>query len=351
MLAYAFRGLNAAQFNSIAAEEFDHIHDLFAAILSKGIARQLKQGLYREYVAHAEDLVSLRGKIDLPGTTKLRLAQRHQLACEYDELSENNQLNQIVKSTTLLLLRHGEVKSTHRAELKKLLSFFSSIDELELASVRWSAIAFGRNSQSYRVLVGICQLVVQGMLLSDSSGEHKLMSFVDDQAMSRLYEKFILEYYKKHRPELKPCASWIEWALEDGERTMLPMMQSDVTLSYGARRLIIDAKYYSKNMQENYGRQKVHSNNLYQVFTYVKNTEAGNPGLEVAGMLLYAETAAAVQPDAEWRIGGSDFVATTLDLRQDFASIARKLDDIAAWLKTPNSRVGQETCDSGTIPR
>lgn len=329
MLAYAFRSLNSEQFKSVETEDFDHIHDLFAAIISKGIARQLKRGLYREYIVHTDDLAALRGKVDLPGTTKLRLAQRRQLTCEYDELSENNYLNQIVKSTALLLLRHGDVKPSHRAALKKLLLFFSNVDEVELSIVRWSNIRFGRNNQSYRMLVSICQLVVEGMLISNTSGEHKLMSFIDDQEMSRLYEKFILEYFKEHRPDLKPRASQIDWALEEGERTLLPTMQSDITLSSGDRILIIDAKYYSKNLQVHFDRHTVHSNNIYQVFTYVKNTEETHPNMDVSGMLLYAETVAEIQPDTSWRIGGSDFSVTTLDLHQDFEGISRKLDEVA----------------------
>lgn len=329
MLAYAFRSLNSEQFKSVEAEDFDHIHDLFASILSKGIARQLKQGLYREYVVHNEDLATLRGKIDLSGTIKLRLAQRRRLACEYDELSENNFLNQVVKSTALLLLRHGDVKAKHREALKKVVLFFSSIDEIELVAVRWSDIRFGRNSQSYRILISICQLVVKGLLISSTSGDLKLMSFIDDQEMSRLYEKFILEYFREHRPDLGPRAPRIDWALEAGEPTLLPTMQSDIVLTTANRILIIDAKYYSKNLQVNFDRHTVHSNNLYQVFAYVKNAEITHQDMIVSGMLLYAKTEAETQPEAGWRIGGSELAVTTLDLRQDFAGIARKLNEIA----------------------
>ena len=82
----------------------------------------------------------------------------------------------------------------------------------------------------------------------------------------------------------------------------------------------------------NFNRRTVHSNNLYQVFTYVKNAEITRQDLEVSGMLLYAETDADVQPEARWSIGGSDIAVTTLDLGQDFAGIARKLDEIADGL-------------------
>ena len=45
MLSYAFTTLTPTLDDEIAAEEFDNIHNLFAAILSKGIGQQLKQGL------------------------------------------------------------------------------------------------------------------------------------------------------------------------------------------------------------------------------------------------------------------------------------------------------------------
>ena len=47
MLTYAFQVLNQGNYSEIKGEEFEHIQDLFAAILAKGVAQQLKQGLYR----------------------------------------------------------------------------------------------------------------------------------------------------------------------------------------------------------------------------------------------------------------------------------------------------------------
>ena len=50
MLSYAFKALNQSNYEDIAVEEFENIHNLLAAILAKGIGQQLKQGLYREYI-------------------------------------------------------------------------------------------------------------------------------------------------------------------------------------------------------------------------------------------------------------------------------------------------------------
>lgn len=46
MLSYAFTSLNQSNYENVATEEFDNVHNLFAAILCKGIGQQLKQGLY-----------------------------------------------------------------------------------------------------------------------------------------------------------------------------------------------------------------------------------------------------------------------------------------------------------------
>ena len=50
MLTYAFQSLRQSNYDLVAAEEFENIHDMFSAILGKGVASQLKQGLYREYI-------------------------------------------------------------------------------------------------------------------------------------------------------------------------------------------------------------------------------------------------------------------------------------------------------------
>jgi 5-methylcytosine-specific restriction enzyme subunit McrC len=73
MLSYAFSVLSQSNFANIAAEEFENIHNLFAAILVKGISQQLKHGLYREYLNKTEDLPVMHGKIDMTGTIKKQL--------------------------------------------------------------------------------------------------------------------------------------------------------------------------------------------------------------------------------------------------------------------------------------
>jgi 5-methylcytosine-specific restriction enzyme subunit McrC len=329
MLSYAFQVLSEQGYKNIETEQFDNVAELCAAILSKGVSLQLKRGLGREYIEKSESLSSLRGRIEISESVKTRSLLKRQLVCSYDDFSENSYMNRIIKSTMELLL-HADIAKARKKELRKLLVYFGNVDLLDVHNINWK-IQYNRNNQTYRMLISVCYLVIKGLLQTNTDGTTRLMDFLDEQRMCRLYEKFILEYYRKEFPKLTVNASQIPWALDDGINDMLPVMQTDIMLSQGNKVLIIDAKYYGHTTQTQYDIHTLHSANLYQIFTYVKNKEAelANVPHEVSGMLLYARTDEAVQPNNSYKMSGNKISVRTLDLNQDFSEIAAQLNAIA----------------------
>lgn len=183
------------------------------------------------------------------------------------------------------------------------------------------------------MLIAICQLVMKGLLQTNADGTTRIMDYLDEQTMPKLYEKFILGYFQREHPELKAYSPQIDWQLDDGFKAMLPTMQSDIVIrnTKAKKTLIIDAKYYSHNtqMKAPYMTHTIHSGNLYQIFTYVKNW-AAEPDEIVSGMLLYARTDDIIQPGNRYQMSGNQISVRTLDLHCDFTVIAAQLDDIAA---------------------
>lgn len=330
MLAYAFQVLNENGYKDIATEQFDNVGELCAAILVKGVSIQLKRGLGKEYIPQTESLSSLRGKIDIAESVKTQSMLRKQLVCTYDDFTVNSYMNRILKSTMELLIR-SDISKARKKELRKLLVFFGDVDSIDVHDINWR-LQYNRNNHSYRMLISICYLVVKGLLQTNTAGTSKLMDFLDEQRMCRLYEKFILEYYRKEHPEVKASASQIPWQLDDDFGAMLPVMQSDIMLSKGNTTLIIDAKYYGHTTQSQYGVNTLHSGNLYQIFTYVKNKDAeyGDQPHTVSGMLLYAQTDEMVQPNHVYHMSGNKITVRTLNLNMPFSEIAKQLDGIVA---------------------
>ena len=329
MLAYAFQVLDEQGYRNVAIEDFDNTAELCAAILVRGISTQIKRGLGKEYIPRTEALSSLRGKIDITESIKTQALQRNLLVCSYDEFSVNSHMNRIIKSTVLLLLR-ADITKIRKKKLRKLLVFFDDVDAIDLHSVNWN-MQYNRNNQNYRILISICYLVFKGLLQTQSDGTTKLMDFLDEQRMHRLYEKFILEYYRREYPQISANASQIPWKLDDDMSAMLPVMQSDIMLTHGEKTLIIDAKYYSHTTQIQYDKHTLHSGNMYQIFTYVKNKEAelADKPHEVSGMLLYARTDEEVYPENEYHMSGNRIEVRTLNLDRDFSQIKKQLDGIA----------------------
>ena len=229
MLSYAFQVLSEQGYKNIETEQFDNVAELCAAILSKGVSLQLKRGLGREYIEDTESLSAVRGRIEISESIKTRSLLKRQLICSYDDFSENSYMNRIIKTTMELLLR-ADIAKARKKELRKLLVYFGNVDLLDVHTINWK-IQYNRNNQTYRMLISICYLVIKGLLQTNSDGATKLMDFMDEQRMCRLYEKFILEYYRKEFPKITVNASQIPWALDDGMSDMLPVMQTDIMLS------------------------------------------------------------------------------------------------------------------------
>lgn len=328
MLSYSFQVLNEQGYKKIDTEKFHNVAELCASILTKGISVQLKKGLGREYIQEEDVISSIRGKIDITTSIKLRTMLKKQMVCIYDEFSVNSYMNRILK-TTMTLLMSADISKSSKKELKKLLIYFDDVEMIDIKTIQWN-VQYNKNNKTYRMLISVCYLVVKGLLQTNADGNTKLMDFFDEQRMCRLYEKFILEYYRKEHKEIKASASQIPWQLDDEVNAMLPIMQTDIMLSKNDKVLIIDAKYYTKTLQSQYNANTIHSGNLYQIFTYVKNKEVEltKRPHEVAGMLLYAKTDELVLPSNEYSMSGNKIIVKTLDLDCDFSTITSQLDSI-----------------------
>ena len=326
MLCYSFQNLSSVC-DYVQVEEFENMQDLFALILYNGISIQIKKGLYKEYEEQLEDLNCIKGKMNISKTISQNCFASKKVVCEFEEFTKNSYFNKVLKSTCELLLRKGDIKEEHKKLLKKLLLYFYDVNTINLKYVEWNRLSYHKNNIAYRLLINICYLVVEGLLMTTDEGDLKIEKCLDDKQLHKLYEKFVLEYYKKEHGYLNASSKYIGWDSDYFE--FLPTMKTDITLTYKDKTLIIDTKFYGKNISERFDKKTYISHNLYQIFTYVKNEDKKSTG-KVSGMILYAKT---IDDELEEMnnklINGNHFSVKTLDLSQDWGFIKNKLDAIA----------------------
>ena len=272
----------------------------------------------------------MRGKLSISETVRLKAQYSDKLACEYDNFSENNLYNQILKTTIYRLVHTSDVDKKQKQELKRVLLFFGNVDLIQTDHIKWNKLIYQKSNQNYEFLLNICYLTLTGLLQTTDEGKFKLLSFSDEH-MEMLFQRFVMEYYRQHHKYLHPKAQRIDWNITDGNNSdlikFLPSMQTDITLKNGNKTLIIDTKYYSKIMAENY-KSTYRSAHLYQIFSYVKNMDKDDTG-NVSGLLLYAKTEEDnLQDERKIVISNNPIGIKTLNLDSDFKDIACQLDEI-----------------------
>lgn len=362
MLSYYFKfdALNNKIKNVNNTQKFETIADLTSQILIRGVNILSKRGFAKEYILCSEALSTLKGKIDISDSIKTMSFNKKRLICLYDNFSINFYLNRIIKTAICELLKFDipkEIKERkeelkRKKELRKILHFFNEVETIEIHKINWN-IQYNRNNQIYRILISVCHLFIKGLLISDlpKNKENLFLNTANEKYMSTLYEKFILNYYaSKFKDEIKSTASQIDWAIEFNNNNdiknnieMLPKMQTDIMLTCMDKTkiknknkiLIIDAKYYSKPLKKQFDKDKIDSNNLYQIFSYVKNKSLENTDYEVSGMLLYAKTNKNnIDINESYNMSGNKIIVRSLDLTCSFNDIAKQLNEIKEdWLK------------------
>ena len=329
MLAYAFRDFKYGMDEDIAGEQFEGTHELFAEILIRGVSYLLKQGLFKTYESNESALSTIRGKIHIYKTYEIGQTNPHQAYCIYDELTENNIYNQVLKITLLHLLQCVNVSPQRKDSISSLLMYFHDVDTISFQSVRWTILCFDRRNINYQMLIYICEFIQRDMLMTTEDGAYRMRQLSEKQ-MNLLFQRFVLAYFQRHHPETNARSEQISWSFEEDNNNnddLLPNMQTDIMLSLNGRTLIIDTKYYSHILQSHYNKKIFHSQNFMQLFTYVGNYDYAHTG-KVDGMLLYAKTEEDISPEITKKTpDGNRILVRTLDLYQDFQGICNQLEN------------------------
>ena len=328
LLCYAWNKLAEGELVDVSGIDSTELADLFATVLINGMNHTLRRGLDRGYEEHEDELATIRGRIDVAITTRRMLASHGKAYCYYDEFTANTLPNRILKSTLRYLSNAPGLDKTLRTKLLKLYRDLPGIDDVRLDKFVFRRVQLNSNNRFYRFLLNICEMVQSAYLVDEHTGNYKFRDFIrDDRAMARLYESFILNFYKL---ELKDCEVkkeriyWMASSDTDPALQYLPTMETDISIRDNSRTLIIDAKYYSQTFQSYYDKETIHSGNIYQIMAYLNNIkERGGVDANAEGMLLYPVVDKEIRES--YTLQGNKIHICTLDMSRDWKEIREEL--------------------------
>lgn len=334
LLSYAWDVLRAKEVIQVRAEEATNVLDLLSIALVNGTTYLLKKGLNRGYILREDPLSGLRGKLMLGSSVKRNLLRNGRVLCAYDELSHDVLHNQILKSTIRRLI---STKGLDPGVSKKVVHVYKrlpQIREIDIKPHHFDGIRLNRNNLFYDFLLKICRLIHENLLPDEAPGKYKFVDFTRDEVRMRvLFEAFVRNFYKREAIGFKVKSEDIEWHVETdcGDNAFLPRMETDTCMEdmQGKRKIIIETKFKSQVLSDYRGAKKIHSDNLYQLFAYLKNIEAkGGANKDCEGVLLYASLGQEI--DLKFRIPNHFVRVKTLDLSTHWKNIRDQLFSIIA---------------------
>ena len=331
LLLYAWDRLHEGSVIDVSGVDRTDIVDLFARVLDGAVRHVLRRGLDRSYVAVTEEVVGVRGRVSIAPTVARLFHKQGRTVCEFDELTADNAINRIVRATLRSLMARRDLDADLKQKLRFLDRSFSDVSIVPLSRSSFRQVQLHGNNGFYAFLIQLCQLIHESVLVAaDQSGGAIFREFVKEK-LPALYERFVYEFYRRERRDLRVQREQIRWAAtakDPEDLGYLPVMRTDISLRGERRCLIIDTKFYREALEGRFDTEKLISGHLYQIYAYLKNLEARDEiDTQAEAMLLYPAVRQRLRLD--YQIGGHRVRVCTVDLGADWRSIREELIALA----------------------
>ncbi|TXJ34751.1 5-methylcytosine-specific restriction endonuclease system specificity protein McrC [Brachyspira aalborgi] len=333
MLCYAWNIIDEINDIEFGDEKFENIYNLMAKILDYFLNKLIKRGFYKNYILIEEDLSMLKGKIDFSKSIKTNVINQKRLICQYDILSTNILFNQIIKSTLNKLINYKNIDGELKNKLIILNRYFIKIKDIKINNNTFKSLKYHRNNIHYKFIINICKLVYNNLILDKNYNENSGRFYIDkneNKTMHRIYEKFVLNYYKINYQNFTVKSQPIKWQIKNDNFNFIPNMKTDITIYNKEKCLIIDTKYYKEILKEHKGKKMIRPSHLYQIYAYMNNIKfKGN----IKGILLYAGTNEIINKNYQkekfdYKIQDKYFSVRILDLNKKWENIEIQLNEI-----------------------
>jgi len=271
----------------------DNLLEILIGLFSRKLSDAVRQGMPRRYVACADDLPALRGRLDVVRQFTALAADPGRLACRYDALSADITINQVMKAAVTQLARISQNEATQR-QLRELGFVYADVSAVSPPSLNWAGLVFDRSSARWRELVDLARLLLGYRFQTTSGGDTRGFSLLFE--MNKLFEQYVERLLKRAVVGSGLTAhgqSGLRYCLQEIEAPYAHRFQTrpDILIKRGNETvLIIDTKWKRISARIDDPKQGVAQADVYQMMAYGRIYDC--PRL----MLLYPWHAGLAQP-------------------------------------------------------
>ena len=162
--------------------------DILAKVFSKKLLNELQKGLYREYVSKEEALSMIKGKILISKSIKENTINKNKMNCKYDEFTEDNLFNAILKraiNVILFSIKNDDVKK----ELNIINNIFNDVSDIYISNNIILNYKLNRMNNRFLECFTLAKLILLNSSMDKSLGKENGFSILFE--MNYLYEEYI----------------------------------------------------------------------------------------------------------------------------------------------------------------
>ncbi len=303
------------------------IYTLLLTVLLKELPRLSHQGYHTDYQPQRREIQGIKGKLLLTPSLKNQSFLKGYAHCSYHHLTNDTLPNRVLRSTLVRVLQVKNLPADIYKGLVKALHKMPAFSPITLdAQVFQQALAMCHRKSHYLFVLHICALLHSQSMLTENGKALIFKDFErDERKMALLFEAFVRNFYKIELPHVRVFRENLHWQMKGEALNYLPTMQTDISLQWSSgRKVIIDTKFYSQTLSLYYKTEKIYSENLYQLFAYLKNQK--NPQAE--GILLYPTIMQSLA--LQYQYEGHQIGVRTLNLAQPWYKIHADLLEIVS---------------------
>jgi 5-methylcytosine-specific restriction enzyme subunit McrC len=155
--------------------------------------------------------------------------------------------------------------------------------------------------------------------------------------MGLLFEHFVRNFYRHHQNEIgfivdREHIQWTWIARDDLSRELLPQMETDIRLRNSGRKILIECKFTGLTTINRYETQRLESEHLYQLNSYLTHLPSSVENENCEAILLYPSDG--TNYSIGYRSGKRQIRVQTIDLSQHWRIIHQNLIDLVRTSET-----------------
>lgn len=245
----------------------DSILEVLVRLFCEQLWQAVRRGMVRRYESRSDNLTVLRGRLSVCGQLRENLVRPDRLYCAFDEFTENNLLNQVLKAALRVLHRVARSQGNLR-NIAELLFCFRDVEDVRPAEIKWKLLSTDRLSARYKPLLTLARLFIEGQSPDVVAGSGQGFALIFD--MNELFESYVGAIARRvfGRRGLQVALQGPKLHLaQHADGAAAFELRPDIVVSNGsAVEFIIDTKW--KQLKEADPREGVGSSDMYQMHAY-----------------------------------------------------------------------------------